>query len=75
MPDAEAVALVSKQLALGHKVVPVNYNDSSKSLTLMTDIYDVMVLDRINANIPADIIGTSPATESGITKALDQFYS
>lgn len=76
VPDAEAVALVSKQLALRHKVVPVNYNDSSKSLTLaMTDIYDVMVLDRINANIPADItLVPVLATESGISKALDQFY-
>ena len=76
VPDAEAVALVSKQLAVRHKVVPVNYNDSSKSLMLaMTDIYDVMVLDRINANIPADItLVPVLATESDISNALDQFY-
>tara|TARA_R110002072_G_scaffold1780_13_gene14995 strand:+ start:80234 stop:81937 length:1704 start_codon:yes stop_codon:yes gene_type:complete len=76
VPDADAVALIAKQLAQRHNVVPVNYNESSKSLMLaMTDIYDVMVLDRINANIPADItLVPVLASESDISKALDQFY-
>ncbi len=76
VPDAEAVALISKQLAVRHKVVPVNYNASSKSLMLaMTDIYDVMVLDRINANIPPDVtLVPVLATTSDISRALDQFY-
>ncbi len=76
VPDADAVALISKQLAVRHKVVPVNYNESSKSLMLaMSDIYDVMVLDRINANIPADItLIPVLATETDISNALDQFY-
>jgi general secretion pathway protein E/type IV pilus assembly protein PilB len=76
VPDADAVALISKQLAQRHKVVPVNYNEISKTLMLaMTDIYDVMVLDRINANIPADItLVPVLASESDISNALDQFY-
>ena len=76
IPDADAVALISKQLAQRHKVVPVNYNEISKTLMLaMTDIYDVMVLDRINANIPADItLVPVLASESDISNALDQFY-
>lgn len=76
VPDADAVALISKQLAQRHNVVPVNFNEASKSLMLaMTDIYDVMVLDRINANIPADItLVPVLASESDISKALDQFY-
>lgn len=76
LPDADAVALISKQLAQRHNVVPVNYNEASKSLMLaMTDIYDVMVLDRINANIPADItLVPVLASESDISRALDQFY-
>lgn len=76
VPDAEAVALIPKQLAVRHKVVPVNYNASSKSLMLaMTDIYDVMVLDRINANVPPDVtLVPVLATTSDISKALDQFY-
>jgi type II secretory ATPase GspE/PulE/Tfp pilus assembly ATPase PilB-like protein len=76
VPDADAVALISKQLAQRHNVVPVNYNEISKTLMLaMTDIYDVMVLDRINANIPADItLVPVLASESDISNALDQFY-
>lgn len=76
VPDAEAVALISKQLAVRHKVVPVNYNAASKSLMLaMVDIYDVMVLDRINANIPPDVtLVPVLATATDISKALDQFY-
>jgi len=76
LPDADAVGLISKQLAQRHNVVPVNYNEASKSLMLaMTDIYDVMVLDRINANIPADItLVPVLASESDISRALDQFY-
>lgn len=76
LPDVDAVALIPKQLAQRHNVVPVNFNEASKSLMIaMTDIYDVMVLDRINANIPADItLVPVIASESDISNALDQFY-
>lgn len=75
-PDMEAISLISKQIAQRHHVVPVSFNVSNNSLVLaMTDIYDVMVLDRINANIPATINVTPVlATESDISKAIDTFY-
>ncbi|XOV89621.1 MAG: GspE/PulE family protein [Pseudomonadota bacterium] len=76
VPDAEAIKLIPKQLAQRHNVVPVSFNSNDNSLVLaMTDIYDVMVLDRINANIPPSInLVPALATESDISKAIDQFY-
>jgi type II secretory ATPase GspE/PulE/Tfp pilus assembly ATPase PilB-like protein len=75
-PDTEAISLISKQIAQRHNVMPVSFSNSNNSLVLaMTDIYDVMVLDRINANIPAEINLTPVlATETDIRKAIDTFY-
>jgi len=75
-PDADAISLISKQIAQRHHVVPVSFNAANNSLILaMTDIYDVMVLDRINANISAAINVTPVlATDSDISKAIDTFY-
>lgn len=75
-PDAEAIALISKQLATRHNVLPVSYDHIKKNLMLaMTDIYDVMVLDRIRANLSADIdVEPVLAAESEIKSAIDKFY-
>jgi type II secretory ATPase GspE/PulE/Tfp pilus assembly ATPase PilB-like protein len=75
-PDAEAMALIPKQLALRHNVFPVSFDKNDSVLTLaMTDIYDVMVLDRISANIPASItLVPVLAGESDVSHAIDQFY-
>ncbi len=74
--DIEAISLIPKQLAQRLNVVPVSYDPIEKDLVLaMTDIYDVMVLDRINANIPADItVVPVLAAESDISSAVDDFY-
>jgi len=76
VPDPEALELVPKQLATRHKVVPVSYDSKEKRLQLaMTDIFDVLMLDRIRANLPAGIdIVPVLAAEGEINKALDQFY-
>jgi type II secretory ATPase GspE/PulE/Tfp pilus assembly ATPase PilB-like protein len=75
-PDPKAISLISKQIAQRHNVMPVSFSAPNNSLILaMTDIYDVMVLDRINANIPAEINLTPVlATETDIRKAIDTFY-
>ncbi|MFT7685389.1 MAG: type II secretory ATPase GspE/PulE/Tfp pilus assembly ATPase PilB-like protein [Candidatus Azotimanducaceae bacterium] len=76
VPDPDALALIDKQLATRHNVIPVSYDPKEKRLQLaMTDIFDVLVLDRIRANIPAGIdILPILAAEGEIKKALDQFY-
>jgi len=75
-PDADALQILPKQLAMRHKVVPVSFHAPSNTLTIaMVDIFDVMVLDRIQANIPPEIsINTVIATESDISSAIDEFY-
>ncbi len=76
VPDADAIGMISKQLAQRHRVFPVTYDTDEKKLVLaMTDIYDVMVLDRINANVSQDVVLRPVlATESDISAAIDQFY-
>ncbi len=75
-PDADAIELIPKQLAQRHNVIPVSFNHAENNLVLaMKDIYDVMVLDRVSANIPAAInLVPVLATESEISDAIDRFY-
>ncbi len=76
VPDADAIELLPKAVASRHNVLPVSYEPQAKRLTLaMTDIYDVMMLDRVRANLPSDIdIQPVLAAESQIRNAIDQFY-
>ncbi len=76
VPDPEALDLVPKALATRHNVVPVSYDPVEERLQLaMADIYDVLLLDRIRANLPANIdVLPVLAAEGEISKALDQFY-
>ena len=56
VPDPDAIGLISKQLALRHRVLPVSFDPQTRHLQLaMTDIYDVIALDRIRAGLPSDI--------------------
>jgi len=76
VPDPGALELVSKQLATRHMVLPVSYDGEANQLQLaMTDIYDVMMLDRIRAALPT-VVELVPvlASEGDIQKALDTFY-
>ncbi len=76
VPDQEAINLVPKQLASRHTVLPVSFDAQTKRLQLaMTDIYDVIVLDRIRTVLAADIeIEPLLAAESEIRHSIDQFY-
>lgn len=76
VPDVEAIRLIPKQTAIRYNVLPVSYDINTKALLLaMTDIYDVMVLDRIRANIPTDIdLKPVLAAEGEIRAAIDHFF-
>jgi len=76
VPDPDALNLIPKQLAVRHTVLPVSYDRHEKRLLLaMSDIYDVMMLDRIRANLPGDIeVEPVLASEGDIEKMLDAFY-
>jgi type II secretory ATPase GspE/PulE/Tfp pilus assembly ATPase PilB-like protein len=76
VPDQEAINLIPKQLASRHTVLPVSFDTETKRLQLaMTDIYDVIVLDRIRTVLAADIeVEPLLASESEIRHSIDQFY-
>ena len=76
VPDTEALNYVSKQTAGRYNVLPVSFDQTSRILQLATtDIYDVMVLDRVRASIPTDIdLQPVLAAEGEIRHAIDQFY-
>ncbi len=76
VPDPDAIKLLTKQIASRHTVLPVSFNTETKRLQLaMTDIYDVIVLDRIRSVLAADIeVEPLLAAEGEIRHAIDQFY-
>lgn len=76
VPDPDAVGLIAKQLALRHRVLPVSFDPETRRLQLaMTDIYDVIALDRIRAGLASDIeIEPLLASETEIRRAIDQYY-
>lgn len=76
VPDKDAISLIPKQIASRHVVLPVSYDAETKQLQLaMTDIYDVIVLDRIRSGLPSDIeIRPLLAGDTEIRHAIDQFY-
>lgn len=76
VPDTEALSLISKQVASRHTILPVSFDAEKRQLVVATtDIYDVMVLDRVRATVPPDIdIKPALAAETEIRHAIDQFY-
>ncbi|MBX2857763.1 MAG: Flp pilus assembly complex ATPase component TadA, partial [Cellvibrionaceae bacterium] len=76
VPDNEALSLIEKQIASRYNILPVSFDAEKKIITIATtDIYDVMVLDRVRTNIPPDIdVRPILAAEGEIRHAIDQFY-
>jgi len=76
VPDNEALSFISKQLANRHTILPVSFDAENRILQIATtDIYDVIALDRIRANLPSEIqIKPLLAAETEIRHAVDQFY-
>jgi type II secretory ATPase GspE/PulE/Tfp pilus assembly ATPase PilB-like protein len=76
VPDPDAIGLISKQVASRYTLLPVSFDLETKTLQLaMTDIYDVIVLDRVRVGLPSDIkLVPLLAAEGEIRKSIDQFY-
>ncbi len=76
VPDPEALKLIPKNLATRHNVIPVNFNKETQIIQLaMSDIFNVIILERIRATLPADIdIEPVLSSEGEIRVAIDQFY-
>lgn len=76
VPDPEALALVSKELALKLKLIPLLYFKATNELTVaMTDTMDLQALDRLRAAVGVDVeIKANLAVEAEIESAIDKFY-
>ena len=76
VPDAEALALVPKEAAERHVVVPVSYDADDQQLKLaMKNASDLQALDRIHALVGRKVeIVPLLSGEGEIKKAIDQFY-
>lgn len=76
VPDSEALELIPKTLAVRHNVIPVSYDKDNQVISLaMSDIYDVIVQERIRATLPTGVdIHPILSSEGEIHHAIDQFY-
>jgi type IV pilus assembly protein PilB len=74
--DANAIKLVSKDVAKRYRVFPMVYDKNLRKLMLaMADTANIVALDQISAMLGKDISVTPMlASESDIIKAIDQYY-
>ena len=76
VPDAQALSLIPKTLALHFNIIPVNFDSQNNSLSIaVSDIYQLSMLDHLQ-NVVGNTISLLPllAGEKEITRAIDQFY-
>jgi type IV pilus assembly protein PilB len=76
MADANAIKLISKDIAKRYHVFPMVYDKNQKNLMLaMADTANIVAIDQIKAMLGKEISVTPMlASESEIVKAIDQFY-
>ncbi len=76
VPDSEALALISKELAEKYSIVPVSYDEREQQLKIaMKNASDLLLIDRVHAVVGRKIeIQPLVAGEGEIKKAIDQFY-
>ena len=76
VPDNEAINLIPKDLSVRFNIIPISLDNEEGTLSVaMTDIYNLVILDRLRAII-GNRIELIPllASESQISDAIDQFY-
>ncbi len=76
VPDNEALKLIPKVLSLRFNIIPVSFDQQKNTLSVaMTDIYNLLVLDRLRAAVGNHIeIYPLLSGASEISDAIDQFY-
>ena len=74
--DPSALALVPRELATRHHLLPLDYDEEHQRLTVaIADINDIVALDRIRSLAKGTIeIDTLLAGETEIARAIDQAY-
>ncbi|MDH5473439.1 MAG: GspE/PulE family protein [Gammaproteobacteria bacterium] len=76
IPDAEAIKVISKELASKFNIIPLSYSKEENRLTIaMADVFNLVVIDRIKAIVGTRIeIVPLLAGEGEIADAIDHFY-
>ena len=76
IPDQGALAMIPKEIAERHTIIPVSFEETVQQLKVaMKNASDLMVQDRIHALVGRKIeIIPLVAGEGEIKKAIDQFY-
>ena len=73
--DPEVLALVPKELAERHKVLPVSVVGEDTLQVAMADVYNVMALDQLRRAVPAHLkIEPLVCTDVELEAAVDQNY-
>ncbi|MFY9329385.1 MAG: ATPase, T2SS/T4P/T4SS family [Georgfuchsia sp.] len=74
--DAAAIALVPRDLAKRHNILPLDYAPEKHRLTIATaDLNDIVAIDKLRSLVPHDlIVELLLAGESEISHAIDQYY-
>ncbi len=76
VPDAQAIHMLPKHLAMRFCIAPIMFDVNKKTLSIaMSDIYDLRALDHIRASIKNNFeIIPVLAAENEIRDAIDRFY-
>jgi type II secretory ATPase GspE/PulE/Tfp pilus assembly ATPase PilB-like protein len=74
--DPQALALVPREVARRHRLMPLDFDPAGRRLTLaMAEIHDLVGLDRVRSCLPGDVEPVVLlAGESEIDRAIDQYY-
>ena len=72
--DGDALALMDKEMALKHQVLPVSIN-REEVVVAMADPYDIVAMDAVRRLVPKGLlIKTQVATPSILSEAIDAAY-
>ncbi|VAW68968.1 Type II secretion system protein E [hydrothermal vent metagenome] len=76
VPDTDALSIIPKDLSVRFNIIPITLDTEKNFLSVaMTDIYNLVVLDRLRALVGNRIeIIPLLASESEISDAIDLFY-
>jgi len=76
VPDSDAVALLSEDVARRFRLLPIAYDPAGRVLTVaMADTFDVVALDQVAALLGGNIeVRTLLASEAEIEASIEHFY-
>lgn len=72
--DSAVVRMITKELALKFKIIPVGYEGDVLQLA-MADVYNVLAIDQVRRQVPKNVkITPLFCTDTEILEMIDQYY-